>query len=552
MQLDRIIKAREIITLDEHRPRATAMGIINGRIVGFDDDLEGCSAACVTEYPDAVITPGFIDAHCHTTWWGLGLQAVPLDKTRGLSELYEAIREESIRLKDEPLDVWVHGTGFNQKHHDDQFPDIKVLDEITGERPLYLRHTSGHAAITNSATLKILGALSPEFEDPVGGKIVRDKDGYPTGLVEESAQSLIQSLLLPYSTETIANALSAATARFAAEGITSFCEAGIGGGWIGHSPVELAGYQLASSTNQLHCRATLMPAIDSLVEVTGHQNDFHETGSALGVGLGVGSGYGDDLVRLGHVKAFMDGSLLGKTAAVTESYCGHDHSKGYFLDSPEQYRELIMATYRAGWPIALHAIGDAAIDLALDLIEECQNTYGMNRMINRIEHFGIARPDQVERAGQLKIAVTPQASFTIPIGDQMMDRVGPERVGWLYRARSLVDAGVVLAGSSDLPVAPNNVRVAMQSLVERKTERGQIMGKNELLTAVQALRSYTEWSAQAIGEIDDRGTLSRGKLADLVVLSDSPLTATRIDEIEVLATFVGGTPTFEAKPSTTN
>lgn len=546
MQLDRIIRAKQIITLDDQRPTATAMGILNGRIVGFDDELDGCEAPHIDQFQDRVIVPGFIDAHCHTTWWGLGLTSIALDTTRGLDELYDAIRTEAERLQDAPLDEWIHGTGFNQKHYDEQFPDIRVLDEITGERPLYLRHTSGHAAITNSATLRLLGALDADYEDPVGGKIVRDDAGYPTGLVEESAQSLIQSLLLPYSATTIAGALDAATKRYAAEGITSFCEAGVGGGWIGHSPVELAGYQLAAANNQLHCRATLMPAIDSLITVEGDARDFHETGSGRGVSLGIGSGFGDERIRLGHVKAFMDGSLLGRTAAVTESYCGHDHSTGYLLNTPEEYREQVHSTYRAGWPIALHAIGDAAIDLALDLIEECQQTYGMNQMPNRIEHFGIARPDQVERAGQLQIAVTPQASFTIPLGDQMIDRVGPERADWLYRARSLVEAGVLLAGSSDLPVAPNNVRVALQSLVDRTTEQGQIMGPDETITPEQALRSYTQWSAIAIGEIDDRGTLEVGKLADFVVLSDSPLTAERIDELEVVATFVGGTASYTA------
>lgn len=547
MRLDLIVTATEIVTLDPARPRATRMGVLGGRIVGFDDELDGCTGP--EETFGGFIVPGFIDAHCHTTWWGLGLTAIQLDRARGLDDLYFRVRAEVRRLDEAgKQDAWVQGTGFNQKHHGGQFPDIAVLDEITGGHPLYLRHTSGHAAITNSETLRRIGAFEAGFENPVGGTIVRDADGAPTGLVEETAQSLIQRLLLPYSNEAIAAALDAATRRYAAEGITSFCEAGVGGGWIGHSPSEVSAYALARATGRLHARATLMPALDSLQPLRAHASDFHGSGDGLGVGLGVPSGFGDEWVHLGHVKVFMDGSLLGATAAVTEPFCNHAHSTGYLLNTPAQYREEVRAAYRAGWPIALHAIGDAAIDLALGLIEECQTDYGMNRAVNRIEHFGISRPDQVERAGRLGIAVTPQASFTIPLGDQEMKLVGPERASWLYRTRSLLDAGIIVAGSSDLPVATNNVRIALQSLVDRTTEQGQLMGPDEAVSAEDALRTYTVGAAIATGQFAHKGTLTRGKLADFVVLNASPLTAPRLDELNILATFVGGTVTYS--PST--
>jgi predicted amidohydrolase YtcJ len=552
MQLDLIVSAKKIITLDDARPEATRMGVIGERIVGFDEELDGCTAAREEDFGDAVLVPGFIDAHCHTTWWGLGLTAIQLDQARGLDDLYERIRAEVARLDAAGAapDAWVHGTGFNQKHHGGEFPDIKVLDELTGDRPLYLRHTSGHAAITNTATLRLVGALEDGFENPTGGTIVRDNAGAPTGLVEEAAQSLIQSLLLPYSTEEIAAALDAATERYAAEGITSFCEAGIGGGWIGHSPIEASGYALARRTGRLHARATLMPAIDSLSELSANSADFRGEGEGLGVSLGVPTGFGDDWVHFGHIKAFMDGSLLGGTAAVTESFCLHNHggdNKGYLLNSPEKFRADVRAAYRAGWPVALHAIGDAAIDLALDLIEECQTEYGDNGAKNRVEHFGVSRPDQVERAGRLGIVATPQASFTIPLGDQEMKMVGPDREGWLYRTKSLLDAGVVVAGSSDLPVAINNVRVALQSLVDRTTEAGQLMGPDEAVDAETALRTYTVGSAIGTGQLANKGTLTRGKLADFVALSDSPLTASRIDELDVIATFVGGTASYDSR-----
>ena len=326
-----------------------------------------------------MITPGFIDAHCHTTWWGLGLSALDLSRARGLEELYALLESEMLRLEDRP-GVWLNGTGFNHKHHDGLFPDIKRLDAITGDRPLYLRHVSGHASITNTATLRLASALDEDFTNPVGGAVVRDAHGNPTGLVEESAQGLIQNLLLPYSVDQIVGALDAATTRYAAEGITSFTEAGVGGGWIGHSPVEITAYQEALGAGRLHARAQLMPALDALAEQSSHASDCpRHRQAAAAWSLGIRAGFGNEHLSLGPIKVFMDGSLLGATAAVTEDYCGHQHNTGYLLDTPEQYRERVSSAYRAGWPVALHAIGDAAIDLAIEIISGLQERHGRER-----------------------------------------------------------------------------------------------------------------------------------------------------------------------------
>ncbi|GAA3325020.1 amidohydrolase [Paeniglutamicibacter sulfureus] len=540
MRLDLLVRAGTILTMDEDRPTAREMGIIGGRIVGFDEELAGCTADRTEDFGEATITPGFIDAHCHTTWWGLGLAALDLSPARGLEELYALLESEVYRLAATP-GVWLNGTGFNHKNHDGQFPDIKRLDAITGDRPLYLRHVSGHASITNTATLKLAGALEPGFADPVGGAVVRDAQGSPTGLVEESAQGIIQKMLLPYSADQIVGALDAATARYAAEGITSFTEAGIGGGWIGHSPVEVTAYQRALAAGKLHARAQLMPTLDALRGQESHAADAHGTGTGLGLDLGITAGFGNEHLSLGPVKVFMDGSLLGATAAVTEDYCGHQHNTGYLLDDPQAYRERVAAAYRSGWPVALHAIGDAAIDLAIEIISGLQEKHGPNALPNRIEHFGIARPDQVEAVARHGIAVTPQASFIGPLGDQFAKLVGLERQGWLYRGQSLLDAGVLVAGSSDLPVADNNVRRAMASAVDRLTEKGLVLGgAAECLSPLEALRLYTVNAAKATGLFADRGSLARGKLADFVVLSESPLLARNIADLQVMGTFVGG------------
>ncbi|WP_035782443.1 amidohydrolase family protein, partial [Arthrobacter sp. H14] len=154
MKLDLILTDANILTLEPSRPTAHSIGVLGGRIAGFDEELDGCTAARVEVLDGATVVPGFIDAHCHTTWWGLGLAAVDLEPARGLEELYALLEAEVQRLEDQP-NAWVNGTGFNHKNHDGGFPDIDRLDAITGDRPLYLRHVSGHLSITNTATLRL-------------------------------------------------------------------------------------------------------------------------------------------------------------------------------------------------------------------------------------------------------------------------------------------------------------------------------------------------------------------------------------------------------------
>ncbi|KRE53118.1 amidohydrolase [Arthrobacter sp. Soil736] len=556
MKLDLLLRNADIITMDDRRPHATSLGIWQGRIVGLDEDLDGLDAAEVLDLDGATVTPGFIDAHCHTTWFGLGLGEVDVSGARGLDQLYALLEADMAGGKSragtsgdlasadgtgpDQQAGWLMATGFSQTHHGGEFPDIAVLDRITGDRPLFIRHNSGHMAVVNTAALRLAGAESPSFPDPDGGVIVRDAGGRPTGLVQETAQQLVQELILPYSLEAIEAALDRATRHYAAEGITSFTEAGIGGGWIGHSPVELAAYQRAVANGRLHARAQLMPVLDVLHPLDGFGLE------AVGLDLGMASGFGNDVLSLGPAKVFLDGSLLGETAAVSEDYCSHGHTDntgntGYFQADPEQLRRSIEAAYAAGWSIAAHAIGDRALDLAIGILTDCAEKYGPRALPNRIEHASVTRPDQVQRLADAGIAVTPQSSFFFEGGDAMTASLGPERIGWAYRAASFLAAGVTLAGSSDRPVADGNVLRGMQAFVDRRTVSGAVFGNpDERLSPRQALAAYTSGAAAATGTAQAKGTLTPGKLADFTVLSGSPLTAPDIAGLRVLATAVGG------------
>jgi len=547
MKLDLLLRNANIITMDKRRPRATTLGVWQGRIVGLDDDLDGLGAAEVLDLAGATVTPGFIDAHCHTTWFGLGLGDVDVSAARGLNQLYALLESDMAAEPGETTPDWLLATGFSQQQHGGEFPDIAVLDRITAGRPLFMRHNSGHMAVVNTAALRLAGAVEASFPDPDGGVIVRDDAGRPTGLVQETAQELIQQLILPYSTEAIETALDRATRQYAAEGITSFTEAGIGGGWIGHSPVELAAYQRAAAAGRLHARAQVMPVLDVLHPLGGPNS--RECSSA-GLDLGMSSGFGGEFLSLGPAKVFLDGSLMGETAAVSQDYCSHGHTDntgntGYFQAEPDVLRAKIEAAYAAGWSIAAHAIGDRAVDLAIDIIEDCARKYGPRAVPNRIEHASMTRPEQLARLVASGIAVTPQASFFHDGGDGMTSSLGAERLGWAYRAASFLTAGVMLAGSSDRPVADGNVLRGMQAFVDRRTSSGAVFGNpDERLSALEALAAYTSGAAEATGTSHLKGSLSPGKLADFTVLSGSPASASRITDLRVLATAVGGRFTF--------
>jgi len=599
MRLDLLLRDGRIVTMDDARPTAHTVGVLHGRIVGFDDDVAGLPSAETVDLHGATVTPGFIDAHCHTTWFGLGLAETDLAGARGLDEVYallaaaaadadaagagNAAAADRAAAADEAASGWLLATGFNQKDHGGLFPELSALDDATGGRPLFIRHVSGHMALANTAALKAAGVYAADHPDPAGGVICRRDDGTPTGLLEENAQRLLQDLILPRSTGAIVAALDRATRQYAREGITSFTEAGVGGGWIGHSPIELGAYRRARREGALHARAQLMPTLDLLHPASGHGDDRGAADGAggelgpdhggLGLDLGMASGFGDDFVSLGPVKVFMDGSLLSETAAVTGDYCGHPHgagvasgadklggapepgatpaNNGYFQAAPKELHRRILAASASGWSIAAHAIGDRAVDLAIDILAECRATFGEPVMPNRIEHCSITRPDQLPRIKAAGIAVTPQSSFFGPMGDQMAVSLGTERAAWGYRARSFLDAGILLAGSSDRPVADGDVLRGIQAFVDRKTATGRVFGAEaERITARQALSAYTVDAARATGSFPDKGSLEVGKLADFTVLSASPLTVPTagISAISVLATIVGGTFTHNDLP----
>ena len=261
-----------------------------------------------------------------------------------------------------------------------------------------------------------------------------------------------------------------------------------------------------------------------------------------GLDLGIRTGFGDDWLRLGATKIFADGSLVGKTAAMHDPFAGNGDNRGYLQADAAGLRAAIIAAHRSGWQVATHAIGDRAIDLVLDAYAEALAQYPRPDPRHRIEHFAVVQPRQVTRAAELGVIAVPQGRFAAELGDGMLAAVGPDRHAWLYRQRSLLEAGMVLPGSSDRPVVAGAPLLGIDGMVNRRTSSGAPFNSAEAVTAEQALRAWTRGSAYASRQEHVKGSIAPGMLADLVVLSEDPTAVSpdRIAGLEVLATIVGG------------
>ncbi|WP_219415613.1 amidohydrolase [Pseudonocardia nigra] len=538
MEVNLLIRNATIVTMDDGQPRARTLAVHHGRVLALDPD--GLRGRTEIDAQGAALVPGFSDAHNHMAWFGAALDEVDLTGLGDLATLYDRVAERAATLAP---DAFVIGAGYDDTAIGGH-PHRRELDRAAGGRPVVLKHRSGHVTTVNSPVLERIGVLDGSAAVPTGGVVVRDESGDPTGTLEEQAQNLVNVLLVPFATGDLARAIGKASAVYAAEGLTHVTECGIGGGWVGRSPRELAAYQHARAAGDLTVRVQLMPVADVLHPLPGHAEDP----AGIGLDLGLRTGFGDDRLRIGPVKIFLDGSLVARTAAMLHPFCDR-HSHGYFQDDPDEMRARIVGAHAAGWRIAAHAIGDRAVDLALDVFAEMQRVHPRADARPRIEHAAVTTPEQIARMAQLGVTPVPQLRFLYEIGDTMAEAVGPERSDALYRHGSFLRAGLRVPGSSDRPVASGAPLLGMQSMVERYSASGAVLGPDERVDASTALRAYTLDAAWIAGEEHERGSLTPGKLADFVLLEEdiTAVPADRIGTTGVVATFVGGRCTHGAE-----
>ncbi|MFE7032829.1 amidohydrolase [Streptomyces sp. NPDC057621] len=463
----------------------------------------------------ALMVPGFNDAHCHPSQAALARVRADLDTVVGPEALAAALREQAERT---PPDAWVVGQPWDERRHG--HIDREFLDLVSRDRPVLAVHYSLHRAVVNSAGLAGLGYYSPR-DAPHGGQLGATADGRLDGHLVERAwldpwlPGTGQPSIVPSAApEDQLAALAEVIAELHACGITSFCDALV-------TPVEQQMYAALEAEGRLTARV-------GMLRWHTYANSAPPPGDAP-----------DPLrLRTVGVKMMLDGALSGGTCRCRSPYpsaTGTDN--GLNILSPEEFARTVQALHAEGIRVAVHANGDDAIATVLDVFESLPD----NSIRNRIEHCSIVDDDLVARLASSRTIAVPFGSFVTLHGEKLTEYYG-ERTAMMCAHRSLREAGIVVAGSSDYPLAPADPVLALHSLTTRTTARGTIVGAEQRVSVREALDIYTRGSAAAADEEGIKGTLTPGRLADLTVLDTDLTTAdpeTRA-AARVRSTWVGG------------
>lgn len=526
---DLILVNARILTVDPDRPEAVALAVRDGRFVHVGEEPAARSLAGPdTEVLDAggrIVVPGFHDCHCHPRpiypelspcgRVALGPAAAP-----DLEALIERLRAKAIVT---PPGGWVRGAGY-QDTKLGRHPTREDLDRVSTGHFVYVSHSSGHVAAVNSYALEMAG-IDADTPDPAGGAFDRDAEGRPTGVLRESAKSVVRRAAPPSPEPTADEELEGwirCFEAFAAKGITSVTVAGA-------SLRTLEDYRRAQAARPL-VRATLMIRERYLDELEAHLGEH---------------GRGDDWLRIQGVKFFHGNSLSGQTCWLHEPYHGRP---GYFGIAPGRTQEeldaLVWQVHRRGLQCCIHANGDREIDMVLDALQRALERRPRADHRHRIEHCSVVNARIMGRIRELGVAVAPH-SYVYEHGDKM-EAYGPARWPWMHPNRSCVELGVPVGGNSDWPVSAAHPMLRIQSMVTRRTAEGRCYGTQQRVDFAEALRIWTLGSAQLSFQESEKGSIVPGKLADFVILDTDPRTTPpdRLGAIEVVSTWVAGRATW--------
>jgi predicted amidohydrolase YtcJ len=532
-------------TLDPTRPRATAIAVSGERIVavGGDELHREIRAQRMIDLGGLTVVPGFNDAHNHMLSFGTGLADIDISSPpmHSVGDICDAVAERAART---PVGGWVIGSRYDQnKLAEQRHPHVSELDTAAPNHRVWLRHTSGHMCVVNSAVVRSI----IDRPVPAGGQLGVDDDGTINGLVLEQAQRLITQLVAPLDVDTMVQALADASRHYLSEGVTSATEAGVGASLISPSPHELQAWRLAAERGVLGVRTNLLIGIEllnALSEAT--PGEFDPGTDDL-----LTPGARNDWLRVGGTKIFSDGSLIGRTAAMYHPFeadpHGGDCGCGMFQTEPELLRRLILDAHRRGWQVCTHAIGDRAVATVLDCYAEALRSMPRSNARHRIEHCGVISEDLIDKVAGLGVIPVPQGRFIGEIGDGMKHALGEHRTPDCYRQRSFLEHGIALPGSSDRPVVNGAPLLGIHDMVNQKTDSGEPFVPAEALTVDQAVGAYTRGSAYAAFDEHRKGTLRADMLADFVVLDRDIFDIDRdgIRETRVVATVTGGSVVYD-------
>jgi predicted amidohydrolase YtcJ len=545
-----VIEDAVVVTMAPGAGTARAMLVRDGRIAAVGDPGEIRAAAGpgaeVARLDGATIVPGLIDAHCHVA--DIGYLAAGADCSQpsapDIPAIAARLREASSRT---PAGSWVTGSGYVEYQlREGRHPTRADLDQAVPDRPAVLYHTSLHACVLNSAALRAAG-FEDRQPDPPGGAFGRDGEGRLDGVVFEGPmfalleRNLGEDITRMDAAER-AHLMDRAGQRLAALGITAACDADL-------RRDTFAAFAEADQAGALHQRIYGLVVHD--------QVDW-----LLANGL---QGRHSGRLATEAVKIWADGGMSSRTAAIHGSYPVPPHGSGILFFSRDELTAMVREFDARGFQVAVHAQGDRAIGTVLDAYAAVLGggmgragpglggpagsaPTGRNPRRHRIEHAGAMYPALTARAAELGIVIVSQPGFLSALGDGFAAAF-PGQADQLYAFGSWRRAGLTVAGSSDAPVISAAPLLGIRDAVTRRTDGGQVLGPGERLTAWEALALYTTEAAAAMHREDEIGSLQPGKLADFVVLDANPLQAdpAQLAGIQVLATVVDGTPTYQAE-----
>jgi len=516
-----VVNAR-IWTGDSRHPWSDAMAISRDRISAM-----GSSAAVrklvtpstrVIDAHGMMVVPGFIDSHIHFLEGGFGLASVQLRDAKTPRDFVHRISEFAKTL---PAGVWITNGDWDHEQWGGELPRRDWIDSVTPNNPVWVNRLDGHMSLANGAVLRAAG-ITKATPEVAGGAIVRDAQGEPTGILKDNATSLVNRVQPNPSSEEEDRALDAAMRYVAGNGVTSVTHMGT---WS-----DLAVFERAHAAGRLRTRiyaAVPLSTWERLRDTVKRR------------------GYGDEWLKIGALKGFVDGSLGSHTAAMLAPYTDAPSDTGLFVNTPEHLYEWTSGADKAGLHVIVHAIGDRAIRTQLDIYERVEHENAARDRRFRIEHAQHIAPPDMSRFAPLGVIASMQPYHAIDDGRWAEKVIGHERGKGTYAFRSLLDHHTRLAFGSDWFVAPATPLEGILAAVTRRTLDGANPGgwyPEQKISVEDALRAYTSGGAYASYDERDKGTLERGKLADFVMI-DRDLTRTPPEEIaqaRVVMTVVGG------------
>jgi len=502
---DLIIKNGNIVTLNENNDIVEAIAIKSDRILAAGSNLMidkyNSNSTIVIDAHNNTVMPGFNDAHCHFASGSKSLRTLDFRNVNSLEKIKSMVADQISQL---PPGALIIGSNYDHTLFDDaRFPSRFDLDPVSPDNPVIIKRVDGHSCWVNTLTLKLAGITS-NSTSPFGGEIMKDeKTGTLTGILKESAMNLLDQLIEEESdTEITEEDIVHGLAHANRLGITSI-----------HTSAGLDEYKLyekLKNQDKLTVRIYAWQYLEELDSL---------------LALGMNTGDGDSLLRVGFLKSYIDGTLGSGTALMFDPYQDNPETNGLIQYPEEEFKNMISRAHRLGYQTGTHAIGDKGVNVVLNSIEYAQHEHGIKQLRHRIEHSQIVMEDDFSRYNDLGVIASMQPTHCTTDLRFCEQRIGKERSSGAYAWRTFIDNDVHIAFGTDWPVEPlDPMRGIFSAITRQHIDTGQPEEgwfAEQRLNLTEALKFYTLESAYASFEEDIKGSLERGKLADIIVLDSN-------------------------------